>query len=346
MLKKKTPGKRGKPNGSGAREKFLFMGDSTRLPIAVRLHRAQRICSLTLLQLLAPRVNDLQELWLQRSATDQEPINIRLHCKSLSVASVGGTTVHDANLLGDLWAHVVGHPLTDVSVRLLCLFRSGHNTSSNGPDWLLGNNNVAPISDLISNGGQLTSIDLVGLATLALVELLSDAQHHLQTCLQGICGLGCNSLVGLHQLRQGATLGVAQDDPIETGILDHICADLTSESSTTANPAVLESNTEIRSQHSSSVIPKQHRGRNDDFNTGPSKVVSFVQRADQRLDARPVTVALPVPSDDELTGHFLTGGPLSSCQGNRRGPCVGEPCAPHFCPVERLGLRKTSVHNS
>ena len=22
------------------------------------------------------------------------------------------------------------------------------------------------------------------------------------------------------------------------------------------------------------------------------------------------------------------------------------PCAPHFCPVERLGLRKTSVHNS
>ena len=58
---------------------------------------------------------------------------------------------------------------------ILGLFRSCNDTSADSPDRLICNHNLAPISDLPSNGSKLSGIDSVSLASFTFVELLANA---------------------------------------------------------------------------------------------------------------------------------------------------------------------------
>ena len=67
----------------------------------------------------------------------------------------------------------------------LSLLSCSGNTSTDCPDGLISNNNLAPVIDLLSNGGKLSSIDSISLARLTFVKLLTNAGHDTHILVEG-----------------------------------------------------------------------------------------------------------------------------------------------------------------
>lgn len=110
---------------------------------------------------------------------------------------------------------------------LLGLLGGGDLAGANGPDGLVGNDDLAPVADLLLEGGELVGNDLEGLAGLALLEGLAAAPDDADAVLDGVLGLGGDGLVRL--LEDGAALRVAQDGPVDVGVLELLDGDLTGE---------------------------------------------------------------------------------------------------------------------
>jgi len=84
-------------------------------------------------------VDDIEEVSLQRSSSDQTTIDISLGHESLSVGSLHASSVLNTNGSGNISSNIVHHPLTDVGVGLLGHLGGGGESSSNGPDGFVGN---------------------------------------------------------------------------------------------------------------------------------------------------------------------------------------------------------------
>lgn len=110
---------------------------------------------------------------------------------------------------------------------LLGLLGGGDLAGANGPDGLVGNDDLAPVADLLLEGGELVGNDLEGLAGLALLQGLAAAPDDADAVLDGVLGLGGDGLVRL--LEDGAALRVAQDGPVDVGVLELLDGDLTGE---------------------------------------------------------------------------------------------------------------------
>ena len=105
---------------------------------------------------------------------------------------------------------------------LLCLVWSSDNTCSNGPDRLISNDNFAPILNFSTDCGELSSVHCISLSGLSFIKLLANASHNTEIVLEGYLDFAGNDLVGLAE--DMASLAVAQDDPVETEIFDHLGA--------------------------------------------------------------------------------------------------------------------------
>lgn len=112
-------------------------------------------------------------------------------------------------------------------MHLLSLLLSSDLAGTNGPDWLVGNDDLAPVLDLLRDGGQLGSDDVDGLAGLALLEGLANAEDDTETTVEGSLGLGSDEAVGL--LEDDTALAVAEESPGDVGVLELGDGDLTSE---------------------------------------------------------------------------------------------------------------------
>lgn len=116
-------------------------------------------------------------------------------------------------------------------MNLLSLLSGSDLTSTNGPDWLVGNDDLAPLlsGDLLGDSGKLAGDDLDGLTLLALLEGLSAAEDDVDVLVKGGLGLGGDKLVGLPD--DGAALGVTDQGPVDVGVLELVGGDLAGESS-------------------------------------------------------------------------------------------------------------------
>merc|ERR1712006_82383 len=100
------------------------------------------LCPFLLSLVILASSDNLVESRLEGSTTNKEAINV-LHADQL--ASVGisdGTTIKDSNFVGSLLGDISGEPFTDLGVGLLGDLGGGSQTSTNGPDGLVGNNNL------------------------------------------------------------------------------------------------------------------------------------------------------------------------------------------------------------
>lgn len=70
---------------------------------------------------------------------------------------------------------------------------------SHGPDGFICNNNVGPVLDLVGNGLELTSDDFGGLASLAFLELFTNASNDADTGVQGVSSLFTDELANARQ---------------------------------------------------------------------------------------------------------------------------------------------------
>mmetsp|Transcript_15001 Transcript_15001/g.36617 ORF Transcript_15001/g.36617 Transcript_15001/m.36617 type:complete len:218 (+) Transcript_15001:3626-4279(+) len=144
-------------------------------------------------------VDNVGEFRLQRSSSDKESINVFLGRKSWSGGGVGGSTVKDTRLGGNIGSSDFSEVLTNVGVGILGLFWGGSKTSSNGPDWFVGDDNVVPVflGEDIGVGLDLWENKLVGGSGFTALQRLSAACNDLQSFVQSVLGLGSNLSITL-----------------------------------------------------------------------------------------------------------------------------------------------------
>lgn len=183
--------------------------------------------------------------WLQRGTSNEETINIWLGSEILAVLVGDRSTVDDASLLSNLLVDLLLQPLADSGVDLLCLLSGSDLSGTNSPDWLVGDDDLAPLlsGDLLGDSGKLVSDDLNGLTLLALLEGLSAAEDDVDVLVKGGLGLGGDELVGLAD--DGAALGVTDQGPVDVGVLELVGGDLSGESSLVLVVDVLGGNSNL-----------------------------------------------------------------------------------------------------
>lgn len=162
---------------------------------------------------------------LEGSTTDKETVNVGLLGELAAVLLVDAAAVEDAGLVGDLVADAA-EEVTDGLVDLLSLLDGGNLASADGPDGLVGDDDVAPVGDLGLEGLDLGGDELDGLAGLAGLEALTAAPDDLQAVLGGVLGLGGDDIIGLAE--DGSALRVAEDDPVDVAVLELSNGDLAS----------------------------------------------------------------------------------------------------------------------
>ena len=124
-------------------------------------------------------------------------------------------------------AELLVEPLADALVNLLRLLGGGDLAGADGPDGLVGDDNLAPVLDLLADGGELADDDLHGLAGVALLEGLADAEDDVDAAVDGSLGLLGDEVVGL--LEDDTALGVADEGPGDVGVLELGDGDLAGE---------------------------------------------------------------------------------------------------------------------
>lgn len=112
-------------------------------------------------------------------------------------------------------------------MNLLRLLGGGDLAGANGPDGLVGDDDLAPVLDLLADGSELVDDNLHGLASVALLEGLTAAQDDVDAAVKGSLGLVGDEGVGL--LEDDAALAVAEKGPGDVGVLELRNGDLAGE---------------------------------------------------------------------------------------------------------------------
>lgn len=113
-------------------------------------------------------VDDVEELRLQRSASNQEAVDVGLRVQLIAVGCGRGTTVDDPGVISYAGRHLIFEPCSDLPVGLLSLLGGGSDASANSPNRLVRYNNFTPVlnAEAAAYGFQLLGTDLHGSAVL------------------------------------------------------------------------------------------------------------------------------------------------------------------------------------
>jgi hypothetical protein len=116
-------------------------------------------------------VDNVDEGRLQAGTANQETVDIGLLGQLAAVLLADGATVDDADVLRGLGGDVVAEPLADGGVDLLGLLGGSDLAGADGPDRLVGNDDLLPLllGELLGDGSKLPSNDVDGLAGLTLL---------------------------------------------------------------------------------------------------------------------------------------------------------------------------------
>lgn len=184
------------------------------------------------------RFYNLQEGRFQGSSSNKESVNVVDSDQFLAVVLRYTASVDDSAVSGN-WVDtgkISANPAVDLPDLLCgcCL------ACADGPDWLVGKDDVLPIVDNVLNCVQLTLNNLDGAIFLPFLEGFSEAEDNLQLILEGVLNLLCNDLVCLSEVRP--PFRVSDDHPADIDILDLFGCHLASKGSKRIGRAVLSSN--------------------------------------------------------------------------------------------------------
>mmetsp|Transcript_33690 Transcript_33690/g.103994 ORF Transcript_33690/g.103994 Transcript_33690/m.103994 type:complete len:286 (-) Transcript_33690:19-876(-) len=238
------------------------------------------------------RVDDLDELRLEGSTTNQEAVDVFLGVQVVRRAGGDGAAVEDAERAADLVRHVARDPLADERVHLLGLLRRGDLAGADGPNRLVRDDDLVPLglTQHRRDGLQLRHDHGGRAAVLAVAERLADARDDAEPLGDSGLHLGADDLVRLVPVR--AALAVADDGPVDARVLEHLERHLARER-TALRHGVLRRDTELGVGEERLDEREVQHGRGDDavdvvLNLG------LVEDADEVLDEGHLAVALPV----------------------------------------------------
>jgi hypothetical protein len=187
-------------------------------------------------------VNNVNKGGLQAGTSDEETINVLGLGELVAVLLTNTATVDDSSVVRGSLANLLFQVCADGGVHLLSLLSRGNLAGTNGPDGLVGNDDLAPVLDLLGDGAELVGDDLDGLVGLSLLERLANAQNNTQTVVEGSLGLGSDKVVRL--VEHDTALRVAGQGPGDVGLLELRGRDLTCEGSVGLVKDVLGGNLE------------------------------------------------------------------------------------------------------
>ena len=183
-------------------------------------------------------------LRLQAGTANKETVNVLLLGEVLAVLSVDAAAVKDPGLVGDLVTNVGHEPLADGGVNLLGLLDGGDLAGADGPDGLVGDDDVLPVANLGGDSSKLALDHLDSLARLALLERLAAAPDDADATLGSNLSLVGDDLVRLPE--DGPALRVAEDGPVDATVLELGDADLAGEGAVGLVKDVLGGNLDAR----------------------------------------------------------------------------------------------------
>ena len=187
-------------------------------------------------------VDDVNKGRLKGSTTDEETVNVLLLGELVAVLLADTATVDDSGVVRSGLADLLGEVLADGGVNLLGLLSAGDLAGADGPDGLVGNDDLAPVLDLLGDSAELVGNDVDGLVGLSLLEGLANAENNTESVVESGLGLGGNEVVGL--LEDDTTLGVTGQSPGDVGLLELAGRDLTGEGTVGLVEDVLSSDLE------------------------------------------------------------------------------------------------------
>jgi len=208
-------------------------------------------------------VDDVNKGGLQRGTTNEETVNVLLLGELVAVLLADTATVDDSGVVRGGLADLLGEVLTNSGVDLLSLLSAGDLAGTNGPDGLVGNDNLAPVLDLLGDGAELVGDDLDGLVGLSLLEGLANAENNTEAVVEGGLGLGGDEVVGL--LEDDTALRVTGQGPGDVGLLELAGRDLTGESTVGLVEDVLGSDLETGAEVLAGEEKVEGRRGNDDL---------------------------------------------------------------------------------
>jgi len=243
----------------------------------------------------------------ERSATNEETVDVGLGSKLVSGGRSDRATVDHADALGDVSRDVLGQPVTGPDVSLLSLVGSGGLASADSPDGLVGDDDARPVLlvlDASRKGGHLGGDDLLGLALLTLLKKLTDAEDDVEAVLESSDSLVGQELVSL--AKDVTTLAVAEEGPLEAKVNSSGGRELTSEG-TSLDVAVLGADVVAGLDVAHDIGDVKSLGSNNNINDFLSgnlvnRLVKISNKLPDRLNS---AIALPVTTNKELS-HCLT----------------------------------------
>ena len=189
----------------------------------------------------------LTELRFEGCTSNEESINILLSNKSSHILGVGRTSILDSSSGGDLSRDVISQPLPDIGVGILGNLWSGSLSSSNGPHWLIGENDLSPVGDAVLDSVKLSFEDIVGLLSFTFSQSLSNTEDCVKARLLRSENLLGNN--GISLAEESSSLRVSNNCPLELKVLDLIGTDFTGESSILFCRDVLGRDLNVRIKH-------------------------------------------------------------------------------------------------
>lgn len=124
-------------------------------------------------------VDDLHKVGFQGSAPNEETVNVFFFCQFFGVSSGDRSSVDDLYGLRNLRAHGFREPVSKFVVNFLRLLGSRGLSSSDGPNWLISQDDVVPGLDFVGDGLGLAVNDLFRFPGFAFFEFLADASDYL-----------------------------------------------------------------------------------------------------------------------------------------------------------------------
>lgn len=146
---------------------------------------------------------------------------------------------------------------------LLGLLSAGDLAGADGPDRLVGNDDLAPVLDLLGDGAELVGDDVDGLVGLSLLEGLTNAENNTESVVEGGLGLGGDEVVGL--LEDNTALRVTGQSPGDVGLLELAGRYLTGEGTVGLVEDVLGSDLEAGAEVLTGEEKVESRRGNDDL---------------------------------------------------------------------------------
>ena len=208
---------------------------------------------------------DLDEVvGLEGGAADEAAVDVGLGEELLGVGGLAGAAVEDRGVVGDGLAEQAGEDVADVGVDLFGLGRSGGLAGADGPDGLVGDDDLLHIlgAEVGEDGLGLVFDDLEVLAGFALVKVLSDAEDDAEFGGEGEFDFLDELLVGLAVVL--AALGVAEDGPLAADGLEHVDGDFAGVGALGVVGAVLGGKLDFGAFEGLAAAAEVGEGRGDD----------------------------------------------------------------------------------